>query len=182
VRVVAGEARGRKLVAPDGARPTSDRVREATFNALNSLGVVDGAVVLDLYAGSGALGIEALSRGAAHCTFVDTSTTAIRAIEANVATVGFGDRATIVRSDALTFLARREHFDLVLADPPYAFGDWPPLFAAVEKGQRGGATVWLTVESDRAVEPASGWRTVREKRYGGTVVTIVAHDGQPATE
>src|SRR5829696_7781962 len=86
VRVVAGELRGRRIVAPPGAttRPTSDRVREAVFNALGSLGVVDGAAVADLYAGSGAMGIEALSRGAASCTFVERDRDALRALRENI--------------------------------------------------------------------------------------------------
>ncbi len=90
MRIVAGELRGRRLVAPggDATRPTTDRVREAIFNALGSLGVVDGALVVDLYAGSGALGFEALSRGAEHCTFVERDRAALSAIEANRAELG----------------------------------------------------------------------------------------------
>ena len=93
MRVVAGSARGRRLQTPPGldVRPTTDRVREATFNALGSMGVVDGARVLDLFAGSGALGIEALSRGAEHVTFVDTSPRALEAVRANLAGCGLDD-------------------------------------------------------------------------------------------
>src|ERR687892_855757 len=97
VRVVGGSARGRTLVAPPGGRtrPTSDRVREAIFNALWSRGAVEGARVADLFAGSGALGVEALSRGAAHATFVDSDRAARAAIHRNVETCGVADRATI---------------------------------------------------------------------------------------
>src|SRR5262245_17447264 len=107
MRVIAGTARGRKLVAPvgSGTRPTGDRVREATFNALTSLGALDGAVVLDLFAGSGALGIEALSRGAASCTFVDVDRAARKAVADNLATCGFADRATVVAAPAERHLA-----------------------------------------------------------------------------
>ena len=86
MRVVAGELGGRKLVAPDGdtTRPTTDKVREAVFNSLASMGVVEDAVVVDLYAGSGAMGIEALSRGAARCTFVERDRDALRALRANI--------------------------------------------------------------------------------------------------
>ena len=171
---MAGVARGRRLVTPHGVdtRPTSDRVREAVFNALFSLGAIEGATVLDLYAGSGALGIEALSRGAAHCVFVDSAPAAWAAIEANLAATGLADRADIGRGDAITFARRAGHVNLVLADPPYAFAAWPELFAALDADL-------AVVESDRPVEPGVGWRTVREKRYGGTVVRIVARDGRP---
>src|SRR5258705_6256920 len=100
MRVVAGELRGRRLVAPAAAttRPTTDRVREAVFNALGSLDVVVGARVLDLFAGSGALGIEALSRGAAAATFVDTSPKAIETVQANLAATGL--TGTLISADA----------------------------------------------------------------------------------
>jgi 16S rRNA (guanine966-N2)-methyltransferase len=118
VRVVAGEYRGRRLKAPAGrdTRPTADRVREALFSILRT---VEGLVVLDLYAGSGALGIEALSRGAAAATFVDDDDRAIAAIRANLD--AFGIAARVVKSDALAFLERDQGalYDLVFLDPPY---------------------------------------------------------------
>jgi len=171
VRVVAGLAKGRRLVAPPGldTRPTSDRVREATFNALESMGAIQDAVVLDLFAGTGALGIEALSRGAAACTFVDADRRCIEAIETNVDACGFRAQATIVRTEALVFLRSDKHVDLALLDPPYAFGDWHLLFAALDAGL-------AVIESDRPVDPGPGRRTVRTKRYGGTVVAIIAPD------
>jgi 16S rRNA (guanine966-N2)-methyltransferase len=118
LRVVAGEFRGRRLVAPPrrsaAVRPTSDRVREALFSIL---GDIAGTRVLDLFCGTGALGIEAISRGAAFATFVDTHTALVRR---NVAELGIGDRCEVVRSDARAFLRRvRRKFDLVLCDPPY---------------------------------------------------------------
>src|SRR5205807_2939069 len=125
VRVVAGAFKGRRLQAPAGGRtrPTSDRVREALFSIL---GDVSDARVLDLYAGSGALGIEALSRGAAGATFVDSDREAVVAIRANLALTGTDDRASVVRSPVGSFLAAGRHgpFDLVFLDPPYAQG--PP--------------------------------------------------------
>jgi 16S rRNA (guanine966-N2)-methyltransferase len=117
VRVVAGRYGGRRLSAPRGTRtrPTADRVREALFSML---GDVDGARVLDLYAGSGALGIEALSRGAGSAVFVERDPRAAAAIERNLAAVGV--EATVARQDALRFLGRAEgQFDLVFCDPPY---------------------------------------------------------------
>jgi len=118
MRVVAGEYRGRRLEAPAGTatRPTSDRVREAVFNIL---GDVSGAVVLDLFAGSGALGIEALSRGAAAATFVDRDERALAAVRANLE--AFGAVARVVRTDAIAFLKRQDGagYDLIFVDPPY---------------------------------------------------------------
>jgi 16S rRNA (guanine966-N2)-methyltransferase len=169
MRVIAGTAKGRRLGAPAGdtTRPTADRVREATFNALTSLAAVDGTV-LDLFAGSGALGIEALSRGAASATFVDTDARAIAAVRANLEATGLDGRATIVRNDALRFLASRpERFDLALLDPPYTFADadWAGLLAALD------ADV-AVLESDREVAVPAPWQVLRSKRYGGTVVAI----------
>lgn len=107
MRVISGSARGRKLVAPEGSttRPTSDRVREATFNAIGSLGAVQEAAVLDLFAGSGAMGIEALSRGAARATFVDHDLAARRAIEANLTSCGLTHAVEVVAATAEQFLA-----------------------------------------------------------------------------
>src|SRR5207247_7816272 len=107
MRVVAGSAKGRRLTAPPGrdVRPTSDRVREAVFSSLVSMDAVEGASVLDLFAGSGALGIEALSRGAATATFVDDDRVAVETVRANLAATGVGERASVVDEDALRFLA-----------------------------------------------------------------------------
>jgi 16S rRNA (guanine966-N2)-methyltransferase len=121
VRVVAGEHRGRRLTAPRraGTRPTADRVREALFSIL---GPVEGLRVLDLYAGSGALGIEALSRGAGETTFVDSDPSAVKAVRANLDRIG-AHEARVFRADALSFLrGAARHGDawgLVLLDPPY---------------------------------------------------------------
>jgi 16S rRNA (guanine966-N2)-methyltransferase len=166
---VAGTLRGRRLVAPHGTdtRPTSDRVREAVFNALASLDVVRDADVLDLFAGSGALGIEALSRGAHHCTFVENARSALSALRANVTGLALDDRATVVPMEVGRYLAAtRPSVELALADPPYSFDAWDGLLAAVPAEH-------LVAESDRAVEPPVGWETLRSKRYGGTYVTFL---------
>jgi 16S rRNA (guanine966-N2)-methyltransferase len=174
MRVVAGSAKGRALVAPEGAatRPTSDRVRESMFNALFSLGdPVDGARVLDLFAGSGALGIEALSRGAASATFVERARPALAAIERNVRQAGVGDRATVARAEALDWLRRADRrYDLVLCDPPYDFADWATLLTALEGVLPDGLAV---LESDRELDAGPSWEVIRSRRYGGTVVSIV---------
>ncbi len=171
MRVVAGTAGGRRLAGPPGTstRPTSDRVREATFNALDSLGAVEGAVVLDLFAGSGALGIEALSRGASRATFVDHDPRVLAVVRANLVTTGLGEAASVVRSDALRFVAGAvpPSFDLALLDPPYRFDDqaWAELLAHLP-------APLAVVESDRIVDLGPGWRTIRSRRYGSTVVVL----------
>ncbi len=172
MRVIAGTSGGRRLVAPDGTatRPTADRVREATFNALASLDALVDAEVVDLYAGSGAMGIEALSRGAAHATFVDDDRRAIRAIEANLAATGLADRATVVRGPAQRVLddARRleQRWSLALLDPPYAFDEWPDLLAALPADL-------AVIESGRPVAVPEPWRAIRERRYGTTLIAIL---------
>jgi 16S rRNA (guanine966-N2)-methyltransferase len=176
VRVVAGSAGGRLLRAPDGTttRPTSDRVREAMFNALGSLDAIEGATVLDLYAGSGALGIEALSRGAVSATFLETAGAARRVIEDNLATTGLADRATVVAGDALGHLERTDQrFDLILADPPYGFEHWPELGAAASA--RLAIEGLLVAESDHEPDLGAGVSVLRSKRYGGTVVVFARH-------
>lgn len=167
MRVVAGELRGRRIEPPKGdtTRPTTDKVREAVFNALGSLGAVDGARVLDLFAGTGAMGIEALSRGASHCTFVENDRTALVVLRANVATLGLEARSTVVHGDAVT-APMSNPADIVIADPPYGFDDWAGLLAKV-----GDALVILESGSPIAIPP--GWESLREKRYGRTFVAFL---------
>jgi 16S rRNA (guanine966-N2)-methyltransferase len=176
MRVVAGSARGRALVAPPGdrTRPTSDRVREAIFNALWSRGVLDGAVAVDLFAGSGALGIEALSRGAAHVTFVDDDRAALRAVRRNLETCRVEDRATVVAGSVerwLAGLASGARFDLAFCDPPYAYAGWPDLLGALP-------AALVVAESDGPVELPEGWALERESRYGGTWVGFAVPPGR----
>lgn len=170
MRVIGGTARGRPLRAPrtTAVRPTSDRVREAIFDVLGSLGAVEGATVCDLFAGSGALGIEALSRGAASVTFVESAPVAVSALQANLAATGFAGRpgVRVVRGDARTFLAGSPVvFDLVLADPPYAFGEWTALLAPVRAGVVVAEHRDPIVLPDHLVEH-------RVYRYGSTLVTV----------
>jgi 16S rRNA (guanine966-N2)-methyltransferase len=166
MRVVSGELRGRRIEAPPGTdtRPTTDKVREATFNALGSLDLVRDALVVDLFAGSGALGIEALSRGAAHCTFVERDRSALRVLRANIAALGLEERARVVSGDALV-QGRGRQADLVLADPPYGFDAWPELLAAV-------AAPFVVAESGRDLPPIDGWVVQRTKRYGRSWVAF----------
>lgn len=169
MRVISGSARGRRLVAPEGSgtRPTPDRVREATFNALGSLGAVTEATVLDLFAGSGAMGIEALSRGAARVTFVDSDIQVRRAIEANLAVCGLVEAAEVVTTPVERFLAGAppRRWDLALLDPPYDFDGWPELLLDLPADM-------AVLESSQAVDPPFGWEVLRAKRYGRTHVVI----------
>lgn len=167
--MVAGTAGGRRLLAPPGRRlrPTTDRVREAMFSSLTSMDAIRGATVLDLFAGTGALGIEALSRGAASAVFVDADHAAIRAVEQNLATTGLGGNARVVHGDALRFVeSTAETFDLALLDPPYSFAGWDRLLAALPARL---AVLETAVHLD--VHPP--WVAVRSRRHGDTVVTLV---------
>jgi 16S rRNA (guanine966-N2)-methyltransferase len=169
VRVISGTARGRRLLAPEGSgtRPTPDRVREATFNALGSMGVIAEAAVVDLFAGSGAMGIEALSRGATRATFVDSDLAARRAIEANLVACGLVAASEVVAAPVDRFLAgaQQRRWDLALLDPPYDFDGWPELLLALPAQT-------AVLESSRPVDPPFGWEVVRSKRYGRTHVVI----------
>jgi len=174
MRVIAGEWRGRPLKAPPGAatRPTSDRVREALFSILAAR--VPDARVLDLFAGSGALGIEALSRGADSATFVDDAPAAIRAIEANLRALDA--TGTVRRSDVLRFLtsARRgaAQYDLIFLDPPYRDAERlaPALSEALPAVLAPGAVA--VAESDRRAPLALDLPLHDERRYGDTLIRI----------
>lgn len=149
-------------------RPTTDRVREALFNALVSQDAVADARVLDLFAGSGALGIEALSRGAASVTFVERDARARAAIEENLRSTGLAEGATLVADDAervLDRMADDEPVDLALLDPPYDYAGWIGLLARLRART-------VVIESDREVPLPGDWQVVRAKGYGSTLVVI----------
>jgi 16S rRNA (guanine966-N2)-methyltransferase len=175
MRVIAGSARGRAMIAPPGhkVRPTADRVRQAVFNALTSRGFVDDVCVVDLFAGTGALGIEALSRGASHATFVEQDKTAVDHIRANLDFLDFASKATIVRMEVLRWLpSLPTDTDVVLADPPYTFTEWAALLTGLLPVLR--ATDGIVVaETQRSLDPVDGWEVEREHRYGGTVITML---------
>ena len=176
MRVIAGRWGGRRLQAPpgDATRPTSDRVREALFSILGDR--VDGARVLDLFAGSGALGIEALSRGAAHATFVDSAPAAIRSLRANLEALGAD--ADVRRADARRFLgsasAAGRYYDLVFLDPPYRLAGrvGGELAAVLPAVLAPGAAV--VVESDRRAPLDLALPLIDERRYGDTLIRIHA--------
>jgi 16S rRNA (guanine966-N2)-methyltransferase len=128
---------------------------------------MDGASVLDLFAGTGALGIEALSRGATSATFVEADPAAVAAIEDNLRATGLGDRAGVVKADVLRFLAGPDvaPVDVAFADPPYAFTDWPALLERVPARL-------VALEARVHLDLGPGWEPLRSRRYGDTVVTL----------
>jgi 16S rRNA (guanine966-N2)-methyltransferase len=182
MRVIGGRSRGRRLAAklPKSVRPTSDRVRESIFDILGSQGGVEGLRVLDLFCGSGALGVEALSRGATAATFVDLDPDALDAVRENLTAVGLDDAdATLVRAALPGWLrtgsgkrgpGTGHAYDLALCDPPYDFTDWPALLESLDA-----ATV--VMESSSPVTLPGTWVVARERRYGGTLITVAHHRG-----
>ncbi|OZM74210.1 16S rRNA (guanine(966)-N(2))-methyltransferase RsmD [Amycolatopsis antarctica] len=186
MRIVAGQAGGRRLRVPaKGTRPTSERVREALFNALDVAGELDGARVLDLYAGSGALGLEALSRGAADAWFVEADRQAAEVLRGNVAQLRLG--GTVRHAGVEQVLAGQapEAFDLVLADPPYAV-DGPALAGVLGSlAARGWIATGGLVIVERALrdgEPPwpDGFHPLRTRRYGDTALYWAEFTSSPA--
>jgi 16S rRNA (guanine966-N2)-methyltransferase len=176
VRIIAGEWRGRPIAAPprQGTRPTADRVRETLFSMLASrLGSFEGLRVADLFAGSGALGLEALSRGAASVTFVENDMRAAQVLKSNIERFGAGDRARVLGGSALS-LPAVDPFDLVLADPPYAPGSGTAAVQSVVQAgwlAKGG---WMSVETarDDAVD-AAGLTIDATREVGRARLTLV---------
>lgn len=166
-RIIAGTHKGRRLAVPPGAttRPTADRAREGLYSSLLSLLDLDGATVLDLYAGSGALGLEAVSRGAAAATLVEEDPLALRALRTNVEQLGLD--AEVVEDDVARFLAAApRRYDLVLVDPPYDL-DVDPVLAALVPWLAPDAVV-VVERRTRGPEPAwpEGLEGVRSRKYG----------------
>jgi 16S rRNA (guanine966-N2)-methyltransferase len=171
MRVIAGELGGRRLATARGdqTRPTAARVREALFSMLGEL---RGAVVLDLFAGSGALGIEALSRGSDRATFVERAPAALAALRANIAALGLDQRCEVRGADALSALRAPGTYDLVFIDPPYATAAelGSLLSSALPAVLAPGARV--VSESDRRSPLELALPLVRERRYGDTMIRI----------
>jgi 16S rRNA (guanine966-N2)-methyltransferase len=169
VRIIAGEWRGRPLQAPAGmtTRPTADRVRETLFSMLASrLGTFEGLSVADLFAGSGALGFEALSRGASSATFVESDPEATRAIRANAEVLRSQDRIRLIGGSALK-LPRAGPFDLIFADPPYAAGSGAEVASAVARAGWLAAGGWMSIETAQGDTVAPGDFTVQAERDVG---------------
>ena len=170
MRIIAGEWRGRKLIAPkgDATRPTADRTRETLFSMLNSrLGSFEGLSVLDLFAGSGALGLEALSRGAAHCLFVEQDADAVKAIRANVEAFDTRGRAQVQQGSVMSLGPAKTVHDLILLDPPYETGAGQvALDRMVRLGWIGPAT-WIALETRKNEEIAIKKLEIEAERVVG---------------
>jgi 16S rRNA (guanine966-N2)-methyltransferase len=184
MRIVAGTFRGRLLVAPKGhsTRPTADRTRQAIFNMLEHAAWSPGLEalrVIDLFAGSGALGIEALSRGAAFCLFVERDEPARAAIRANLAALGLEDRARLDRRDAAALPARSAGdgppFDLAFLDPPYGEGLGEAALARLAEGGwlADGALAVLERGADESAAPPAGYARVDERGWGAARVSFL---------
>ena len=176
MRIIAGEWRGRKIVAPSGdnTRPTADRTRETLFSMLHSrLGGFEGLAVADFFAGSGALGLEALSRGAASCLFVEQEPAALKAIKANIASLGAEARSDVRAGSVLALGLPKAPLDLILLDPPYASGAGE---VALDKLSRLGwinEATWISLETALAEEPQiKGFEAVAERKVGKARLTL----------
>jgi len=168
LRIVAGTLRGSRLAVPDvpGLRPTPDRVRETLFNWLTP--VIDGARCLDLYAGTGALGIEALSRGASECTFIERDRTLARLLRENLARLKL-DSARVIEGDALSAIGgSAEAFDIVFLDPPFTADLWEELAQRLEQAGwlRDGSWIYVEAPADAAIALPPSWSLHREGRAG----------------
>ncbi len=177
LRIIAGEWRGRKLTAPKGeaTRPTADRTRETLFSMLTSrLGSFEGLAVADLFAGSGALGLEALSRGAASCLFVEQDREALTAIRANIDALGGRDKARLEAGSVMQLRARERPMDLILMDPPYRTGAGAvALDRLLRLGWLGDAT-WAAIETAADEDiVVKGLRTEAERRVGKGKLTLL---------
>jgi 16S rRNA (guanine966-N2)-methyltransferase len=179
VRITGGEFSGRTLKVPrDSVRPTAERVREALFSMLEHRAAIAGARVLDAFAGSGALGLEALSRGAASVLFFEKSRGAAHTLGENIAALGVAERARIVQRDVTLALRARGSahgpFDLCFVDPPYASGLAAPTLAALASGGLLSSRAVLVAESDRrhAPGPIAGLALALERRYGDTLISL----------
>ena len=174
MRIIAGECKGRRLAAPTwpGLRPTSDKLRETLFNILAPR--IAGALVLDGFAGAGGLGLEALSRGAAHVTFVDHDRRAAALIKANAEVCRVQGRYTIECSDVVTILRRRDDaaFDLILLDPPYDHADVGEVLGAAAARIRSGGLVVLERATRREPQVPDALVRVRDVKSGDSTLTF----------
>jgi len=176
MRIIGGRLKRAVLKAPRGrdVRPTTDRVREALFNVLHAQISIDGARVLDLFAGTGALGLEALSRGAERAVFVEADASVLRVTRTNAAALAVEEACSLVRSDALKWLRRpvRQRFDLVFADPPYDLDEIPALPGLVRPHLAENGL--FVLEHDTRQQFDSEPSLVMSRAYGRTVISMFA--------
>ncbi len=176
MRVISGLRRGLKLKAPEGlhTRPTTDRVKESLFNLIQFY--LPAESVLDLFAGSGALGIEALSRGASRCVFVDADRAAFSLVQENLRSARFEEQAILLMQNAESYLAHcKDSFDLIFLDPPYNQGLLTPILTAIAERNLLKEDGVIVVETERGGEtPPEGLFTVKKSvAYGKTVITLL---------
>lgn len=174
MRVITGKARGAKLLSPEGrdTRPTTDRVKEAMFSIIQF--ELEGARVLDLFSGSGQLGIEALSRGAASCVFIDQSRTSVELIKTNLAKTGLAQQARVAAMDASAFLkSTQDVFDIILLDPPYAMEGLEEILALCAKRiSPVGVLICESAKNTRLPDAVGELTAKREYRYGTTSLNV----------
>ena len=184
MRVITGSARGVRLKTPDGllTRPTTDRVKEAVFSIIQF--EVEGSNVLDLFAGTGQMGIEALSRGAASCDFVDHDKTAQSVARKNIDACRVSDRACLTGGDFGAFVSRcaKGQYDLIFLDPPYGGKILKEALSAIERFDILSETGIIVCESAAEDTVETGLRKGREYRYGAIKITIVSHDQEDGTD
>lgn len=177
LRIIAGEWRGRKLIAPAGdtTRPTADRTRETLFSMLVSrIGDFDGLAVADLFAGSGALGLEALSRGAAACTFVEQDAAAIRALRSNIANLRAAPQCDVRASSVLALGPAKAPLDLILLDPPYHSGAGSVALDKLNRLGWIGEGTWISLETAFDEEPrVKGLEAVADRKVGKARITLL---------
>lgn len=182
MRIISGQWRGRKLVAPagDATRPTSDRTRETLFSMLLSrLGSFDGLAVADLFAGSGALGLEALSRGAASCIFAEQDAAAIRAIRQNIANLHAQPQCDVRAASALSLGPAKQPLDLIFADPPYGTGAGEVALDKLMRLGWIGAGTWVSLETAAKEEPrVKGLEAVADRQVGKARITLFRVTGE----
>lgn len=177
MRVITGSARGKRLTVPDGlsVRPTPDRVKEALFSIVQFR--IEGRRVLDLFAGSGQLGIEALSRGAKQAVFVDAARASIEVVQKNLEATGFSAQAQVKQTDFASFLLQnREPFDLALLDPPYRTGLLQRALPMVAGAMNLGGLIVCEHPSDEELPASAGdFVKIRSYRYGKVLLSLYQH-------
>ena len=177
MRIIAGDWRGRKLVAPkgDGTRPTADRTRETLFNMLASrLGNFEGLSVLDLFAGSGALGLEALSRGASHCLFVEQEADAVKAIRANIDALDCRVRTQVQQASVMGLAPAKAPHDLILLDPPYDTGAGQVALDRMARLGWFGPATWIALETRKDEDIAVKALAIEaERKVGKAKLTLL---------
>lgn len=184
MRVITGSARGRVLKTLEGedVRPTTDRVKESIFSIIQF--EIEGRQVLDMFAGSGQLGIEALSRGAAYCTFIDMNKEAVNVVKQNLLTTGLHKNSSVIQADSITFLKNgKKKFDIILMDPPYSKGILQAALPyAVEAINDGGVIICEHPYGEEMPQRSGRFSVYREYKYGKLALTVYRLDEEVSEE